>query len=93
MSTGKKVRVAFFDFTGCEGCQLAKISMENELLGILQHIDIVNFREAMTEASWDFDVAFVEGSISSTMCVERIIKSGDMQNIWWPWAPARQSPG
>lgn len=74
MSTGKKVRVAFFDFTGCEGCQLAKISMENELLGLLQHIDIVNFREAMTEASWDFDVAFIEGSISSTACVERIHK-------------------
>jgi coenzyme F420-reducing hydrogenase gamma subunit len=74
MSTGKKVRVAFFDFTGCEGCQLAKVSMENEILGILRHVDIVNFREAMTEASWDFDVAFIEGSISSTACVERIHK-------------------
>jgi coenzyme F420-reducing hydrogenase gamma subunit len=72
--SAKKVRVAFFDFTGCEGCQLAKVSMENELLGLLEHIEIVNFREAMTEASWDFDVAFIEGSMSSPSCVERLTK-------------------
>jgi sulfhydrogenase subunit delta len=70
----KKVRIAFFDFTGCEGCQLAKVSMENELLGLLEHVDIVNFREAMTEASWDIDVAFIEGSITTPSCIERINK-------------------
>jgi len=75
MSEAKqKIRVACFDFTGCEGCQLAKVSMENELLGLLEHIDIVNFREAMTEASWEFDVAFIEGSITTPSCVERINK-------------------
>ncbi len=75
MSGKKKVRVGFFDFTGCEGCQLAKVSMENEILGILEHVDIVNFREAMTEAEWeDIDVAFIEGSITTPSCVERINK-------------------
>ncbi|MCD6499530.1 MAG: NADH:ubiquinone oxidoreductase [Deltaproteobacteria bacterium] len=70
--TAKKVRVGFFDFTGCEGCQLAKVSMENELPQILEHIEIVNFREAMSEKSWDMDVAFIEGSITTPACVERI---------------------
>lgn len=71
---GKRVRVGFFDFTGCEGCQLAKVSMERELPLLLEHIEIVNFREAMSEKSWDLDVAFIEGSITTPACVERINK-------------------
>ncbi len=71
---GKRVKVGFFDFTGCEGCQLAIVSMENELPALLEHIEIVNFREAMSEKSWDLDVAFVEGSITTPSCVERINK-------------------
>jgi len=43
-----KPRVAFFDFASCEGCQLEVINFETEFLDILGHIDIVQFREAMT---------------------------------------------
>jgi len=59
-----KPRVAFFDFTGCEGCQLQVVNLEADLLGILDHIDIVSFREAMKEHSDNYDIAFVEGSIT-----------------------------
>lgn len=40
------------------------LSCENELPDILRQVDIVNFREAMTERREDYDIAFVEGSIS-----------------------------
>ena len=36
-----KPRVAFFDFTSCEGCQLNKLNFENDLLSILEHVEIV----------------------------------------------------
>ena len=67
-----KPRVAFFDFTSCEGCQLNKLNFENELLDLLIHVDIVEFREAMDGHCQEYDIAFVEGSISTPACVERI---------------------
>ena len=67
-----KPKVAFFDFTSCEGCQLNKLNLENDLLDILKHIDIVEFREAMDDKAEFYDIAFIEGSISSPSCVERI---------------------
>ena len=70
--TKVKPKVAFFDFTSCEGCQLNKLNLENDLLDILQHIDIVEFREAMDDKANEYDIAFIEGSISTPSCVERI---------------------
>ncbi|MBI5562024.1 MAG: NADH:ubiquinone oxidoreductase [Deltaproteobacteria bacterium] len=61
---GERPKAAFFSFTCCEGCQLMVLSCESELPDILRQVDIVNFREAMTERSEDYDIAFVEGSIS-----------------------------
>ncbi len=68
----KKPRVAVFDFTGCEGCELNKLNFENHLLDIVTHIDIVEWREAMDDKVDEYDIAFVEGSISTPECVERI---------------------
>lgn len=69
-----KPRVAFFDFASCEGCQLEVINFETEFLDILGHIDIVQFREAMTECSWDIDISFVEGSITREQDEARLKK-------------------
>ncbi len=67
-----KPKVAFFDFTGCEGCQLEAINFEQELLDIISAVDIVNFREAMTERSDDYDIAFIDGAISTERDIARI---------------------
>ena len=67
-----KPKVAVFDFTGCEGCQLQILNCEEELLDILGQIEIVNFREAMTEASDDYDIALIDGGISTLRDIERI---------------------
>ena len=67
-------KVAFFDFTSCEGCQLSKLNLEEDLLGILELVEIVNFREAISDRREDYEIAFVEGSISTPHCVERIHK-------------------
>ncbi len=60
----KRPRVAFFELTSCEGCQLQILNNEATLLDFLALVEIVNFREAMSERSDDYDIAFVEGSVS-----------------------------
>lgn len=69
----KKPKVAFFDFACCEGCQLQVANTGEALLDILGAIDVVEFREVMSE-KWDkdLDVAIIEGSITNSHAVERI---------------------
>ena len=83
MSAGKRLylgvpverpKAAFFDFTSCEGCQLQMLNKEGTLLDFLSLLEIVNFREAMTERADDYEIAFVEGSISRADEVERLKK-------------------
>jgi coenzyme F420-reducing hydrogenase gamma subunit len=59
-----KPRVAFFDFTSCEGCQLTVIDSLQEHPELLEVIDIVEFREASSDSSDEYDIAFIEGSCS-----------------------------
>lgn len=67
-----KPRVAIFDFTGCEGCELNQLNFEDQLLDILAHVDIVEWREAMDGHADEYDIAFVEGSLSTPDCIQRI---------------------
>lgn len=64
-SSAAKPRVAVFSLTGCEGCSLAILELEDELLEILGAVEIVNFREAMSERSWEIDIGFVDGAVST----------------------------
>jgi sulfhydrogenase subunit delta len=59
-----KPKVAFFDFTSCEGCQLTVVDSLQTHVDLLDVVEIVQFREAMTEKSEDYAIAFIEGSIS-----------------------------
>lgn len=67
-----KPKLAFFDFTGCEGCQLEVINFETELVELLELVDIVNFREAMTEKGEDYEIAFIDGAITTESDISRI---------------------
>ena len=60
----EKPKVAFFDFAGCEGDQLQVVNLEEDLLKVVEAVDIVSFREAMTGHSDNYDIAFIEGSIT-----------------------------
>ncbi len=62
---GSKPRIAIFSLTGCEGCSLAILELEDQLLTLLSAAEIVNFREGMTERDWDIDVGFVDGAVST----------------------------
>ena len=57
-----KPKVAFFDFTSCEGCQLTVVDSLQTHVDLLDAVEIVQFREAMSEKGEDYLVAFIEGS-------------------------------
>lgn len=59
-----KPRVAIFDFACCEGCQLQIVNLEEEILDLINVVDVVEWREAMSEQSHDYDIAIIEGSIT-----------------------------
>lgn len=57
-----KPKVAFIEFTSCEGCQLTVIDSLQDHPELLDAVEIVRFREAMTEKANDYQIAFIEGS-------------------------------
>jgi coenzyme F420-reducing hydrogenase gamma subunit len=61
-----KPKLAFFDFASCEGCQIELTNYgDDAMLELLKHVDIVEFREAMTETtSQPIDIALIEGSFT-----------------------------
>lgn len=67
-----KVRVAFFDFASCEGCQLTVVDSLQTHLDLLEAVEIVNFREASSERREDYQIAFVEGSVTRPQDEERL---------------------
>ena len=65
--------LAVWKFASCDGCQLALLDCEDELLELAEHVTIANFAEA-TSATADgpYDVSLVEGSITTAHDAERI---------------------
>jgi sulfhydrogenase subunit delta len=69
-----KPRIAVFDFTACEGCELQLANKEQTLVDFLSLVEIVNFREVSSLRSDNYEIAFIEGSISRADEVERLTK-------------------
>ena len=67
-----KPRVAIFDFACCEGCQLQIVNMEEELIDLISVVEPVEWREAMSEQSDEYDIAIIEGSITRPEDEERL---------------------
>jgi len=81
MAKQGKPKVAFFDFTGCEGCQLTVIDSLQTHLELLDAIEIVQFREAMTEKGEDYQIAFIEGSCTRQKDEKRLNQIREQADI------------
>lgn len=68
-----KPKIAIFSFTGCEGCSLQILNCEDKLPELFGHFDIVNFREAISNRTEDYQIAFVDGAITTPADEEEII--------------------
>ena len=68
----QRPKVAVFDFTSCEGCELQLVNKEDTLVPFLKAVEVVNFREAITNRSDAYDVALVEGCVSRADEIDRL---------------------
>lgn len=65
--------IAVHKFSSCDGCQLAFLNAGEDLLKLTQLVDIQHFLEAgMADEHAQVDIAFVEGSISTSDELTRI---------------------
>jgi coenzyme F420-reducing hydrogenase gamma subunit len=69
----RKPKIAVFKFASCDGCQLALLDAEEELLQIVGAYELSYFPEATSRAlKGPYDVGIVEGSITTHHDAERI---------------------
>lgn len=77
----KRQRIGVFKFTSCDGCQLTILNID-ELLDLLEIFDVVYFREASSKPlRGDFDIAIVEGSISTEWQKKEILEIRERSRI------------
>ncbi|PIU23781.1 MAG: NADH:ubiquinone oxidoreductase [Chloroflexi bacterium CG08_land_8_20_14_0_20_45_12] len=76
-----KPKVAFFDFTSCEGCQLEVLNFGEELVELLAQIDIVNFREVRSRRADNYEIAFIDGAITTESDITRIKKIREQAKV------------
>ena len=70
--------LAVFKFASCDGCQLQILNLEDELLELAARVEIASFLEASSRvAEGPWDVALVEGSITTAADAERIRRVRD----------------
>jgi coenzyme F420-reducing hydrogenase gamma subunit len=68
-----KPRLAVFKFASCDGCQLALLDAEDQLLALAGAVDIAYFLEASSRVTaGPYDVGLVEGSVTTAHVAERI---------------------
>jgi coenzyme F420-reducing hydrogenase gamma subunit len=65
--------LAVWKFSSCDGCQLSLLDLEDELLGLTEHLQIAYFIEASSATvAGPYDVSLVEGSITTPHDAQRI---------------------
>ncbi len=68
-----KPKLGVFKFASCDGCQLSLLSLEDQILALADTIEIAYFLEATSRIQpGPYDIALVEGSITTADDVERI---------------------
>jgi len=77
----EKPRVAIFDLTSCEGCQLQIVNLEEDILNLVNVVDVVEWREGISDQSEEYDIAIIEGSVSRPEDAERVKKIRERAKI------------
>jgi coenzyme F420-reducing hydrogenase gamma subunit len=73
MTRRRRPTLAVFKFASCDGCQLTLLGCEDELLAIAGEVEVAHFLEATRGSmAGPYDVALVEGSITTAADAERI---------------------
>jgi len=70
----KKLKVGIQSITGCAGCQLSIYFIEDVLLELLEKIDLVAAPMIKEQNAEEYDLLFVEGSVSSQEDLDNLLK-------------------
>lgn len=66
-------RLGVFKLASCDGCQVVLLNLDRDLLALAGRLDVAFFPEATSRKDdGPFDVALVEGSVSTAADLERI---------------------
>lgn len=69
----RRPRLAVFKFASCDGCQVQILNLDEALLELAERMDVAFFLEASSRTEeGPYDVALVEGSVSTPADAERI---------------------
>jgi len=60
-----KTKIAIFDLTGCQGCEFHLLALDELLLDFFQDFEITNWRLLKEKNDADFDIAFIEGAVTT----------------------------
>jgi sulfhydrogenase subunit delta len=75
MARLKRLKLAVWKFTSCDGCQLSLLDCEDEFLALAERVQIARFAEASrSEIKGPYDLSLVEGSITTAQDAERILQ-------------------
>lgn len=71
-----KPRIAIFDLTDCEGCELQFLGLKEKLLDFAQDFEIANWRlvQPQTVELPEIDVAIIQGTVITPTDVEQVKK-------------------
>jgi len=73
MAAKERPKLAVFKFASCDGCQLALLNLEEELLALVGEVEIAYFLEARSRTlAGPYEVVLVEGSVTTPHDQERI---------------------
>lgn len=69
----RRPKLAVFKFASCDGCQVSVLNLDHALLALAERVEVAFFLEATSRAeAGPYDVALVEGSITTQEDAERI---------------------
>ncbi len=75
MTAPRRLKLAVWKFSSCDGCQLTLLDCEDELLAIADAVEIAFFLEASrAQVKGPYDLSLVEGSISTPADIKRIMR-------------------
>lgn len=72
----EKPRIAIFDLTDCEGCELQFLGLKEKLLDFAQDFEIANWRLVQTRQGElpEIDLAIIQGTVITQADVDQVKK-------------------
>ncbi|MDP2860740.1 MAG: nickel-dependent hydrogenase large subunit [bacterium] len=67
-------KIAIFDLSGCDGCELSFLNLKERLLELYQDFEIANWRLLQKNTKDSFDIAFVEGGVTNEKEIAEVKK-------------------